>query len=81
MFMPQTVVTLVSANASWWKSRKYRKETAKRLRGLKRDGWRLAAFERLTARGIDTRQFTAYHLTRRDPANGLILTLESSGVR
>ncbi len=69
--MPQTVVTLVSANASWWKSRKYRKETAKRLRELKHDGWRLAAFERLAVRGIDTRQLTAYHLTRRDPTGSI----------
>lgn len=65
--MHETVVTLVSANASWWKSRKYRKESAKRLRDLKRAGWRLAGFERLAGRGVDTRRYTTYRLIRRDP--------------
>ncbi len=62
--MQQVVLTLVSGNASWWKSRKYRKETARRLRMLKRAGWKLASFERLASRGVDTRRRTAYHFTR-----------------
>ena len=62
--MQQRVITLVSGNASWWKSRKYRKETAKRLRHLKREGWALTAVERLPITGVDTCRRSAYHLLR-----------------
>lgn len=66
--MQQCILTLVSGNASWWKSRKYRKESAKRLRTLKREGWRLTALERLPVVGVDTRRRTAYHLHREPDA-------------
>lgn len=64
--MAEIVVTLVSGNASWWKQRKYRRETAQRLRQLQGDGWTLVGFERVPASGVDTRRHTAYHLRRRD---------------
>ncbi len=64
MAMTEIVVTLVSGNASWWKQRKYRRETAHRLRRLRAEGWRLAGFERLPQAGVDTRSRTAYRLVR-----------------
>lgn len=63
--MAEIVVTLVSGNASWWKQRKYRRETAHRLRRLRAEGWRLAGLERLPSAGVDTRSRTAYRLVRR----------------
>jgi len=57
-------LTLVTGNASWWKARKYRREAAETLRGLRADGWRLAGFTRLPPRPYETRRFTAYTLER-----------------
>ena len=65
--MAEIVVTLVSGNASWWKQRKYRRETARRLRRLRGDGWRLVGFARMEPSGVDTRRHTAYHLQRHEP--------------
>lgn len=65
--MVRIVVTLVTGNTSWWKQRKYRRETAHRLRRLRADGWRLAGLERLLPAGVDTRRRTAYHLVRSGP--------------
>jgi hypothetical protein len=61
------VVTLITGNASWWKQRKYRRETAHRLRRLRAEGWSLAGLERLCSAAVDTRRRTAYHLVRHDP--------------
>ncbi|MGZ9033869.1 MAG: hypothetical protein ACXW25_05595 [Rhodospirillales bacterium] len=68
--MVRIVVTLVTGNTSWWKQRKYRRETARRLRRLRGDGWRLVGFERMPASGVDTRRHTAYHLQRHEPPAG-----------
>jgi hypothetical protein len=65
--MAEIVLTLVTGNASWWKQRKYRRETAHRLRRLRAKGWSLAGFRRLASAGVDTRRWTAYDLRRRDP--------------
>jgi hypothetical protein len=64
--MTRIIVTLVNGNSSWWKRRKYRRETAHRLRRLRDDGWRLVGLTRLEASGVDTRRRTAYHLERAD---------------
>jgi hypothetical protein len=66
------VVTLVTGNASWWKQRKYRRETAHRLRRLRAEGWSLRGLERLAAAGVDTRRRTAYHLGRHDLAGDAV---------
>lgn len=68
--MTQITVILVNGNSSWWKQRKYRRETAHRLRRFRNDGWRLVGLERLTPSGVDTRRRTAYHLERRNPGRG-----------
>ncbi len=57
-------ITLVTENRNWWKQRKYRRETARTLRALRRQGWRLDALERLERTGVDTRKFTLYRLRR-----------------
>jgi hypothetical protein len=72
------VVTLVTGNASWWKQRKYRRETAHRLRRLRAEGWSLAGLQRLRSAGVDTRRRTAYHLVRRDPGGAAAATAGGS---
>lgn len=57
-------LTLPTGNSSWWKARKYRRETAAELRGLRRDGWRLAGIDRQPPRPYETRRFTVYTLVR-----------------
>ena len=59
------VLTLVTGNSSWWKARKYRRETAARLWALRAEGWRLCRIERMARRGVDTRLFTRYTLWRK----------------
>lgn len=68
--MTRITVTLVNGNSSWWKQRKYRRETAHRLRRLRDDGWRLVGLTRLEASGVDTRRRTAYHLERAEAGRG-----------
>lgn len=62
--MQEKVISLVTGNSSWWKQRKYRRETASALKHLRQQGWRWVSMERLPAGGVDTRRFTVYRLQR-----------------
>lgn len=64
MKFEQKHVSLVTERRNWWKRRKHRRESARRLRDLRRDGWRLEGLERQERTGIDTRIFTVYRLRR-----------------
>ena len=58
-------IRLVTGNSSWWKARKYRRETAATLLDWRARGWRLTAIRRLPRVGVDTRVFSEYRLMRR----------------
>jgi hypothetical protein len=57
-------VDLVTGNSSWWKARKFRRETAATLQRYRSEGWRLVRIERLAANSVDTRRLTRYTLRR-----------------
>ena len=60
----RTYLRRVTGNSSWWKARKYRRETAEALFQYRAQGWRLVAIRRLGAAGVDTRIFSEYTLER-----------------
>ena len=57
-------LTLATGNSSWWKARKYRRESAAELRAWRGQGWRLARIDRQPPRAYETRRFTVYTLVR-----------------
>jgi hypothetical protein len=59
-----TCLRHVTGNSSWWKAKKYRRETAEALLACRARGWRLIAIRRLTQSGVDTRIFSEYTLLR-----------------
>jgi hypothetical protein len=61
----RTYLRRVTGNSSWWKARKYRRETAEALFEYRAQGWRLVAIRRLGAAGVDTRIFSEYTLERK----------------
>ncbi len=54
----------VTGNSSWWKAKKYRRETAEALFAYRAQGWRLITIRRLATAGVDTRMFSEYTLVR-----------------
>lgn len=79
--MERKIATLVTGNSSWWKQRKYRRETASALKRLRSQGWQYCGMRRLPQQGADTRRFTEYAFAlandalpsageRRSPATG-----------
>ncbi|MEM6411032.1 MAG: hypothetical protein AAF683_05815 [Pseudomonadota bacterium] len=58
-------IRLVTGNSSWWKARKYRRETARKLLSLRAAGWRISSKRVHRSEGPDTRRFTVYTLHRR----------------
>lgn len=65
-------IRLVTGNSSWWKARKYRRETAATLRAYRAEGWRMVGVERLARSGIDTRRMTRYTLQKRCHASNCV---------
>lgn len=59
-----TCLRHVTGNSSWWKAKKYRRETAEALSEYRARGWRLVAIRRLATAGVDTRIFSEYTLER-----------------
>ena len=59
-----TNLRCVTGNTSWWKAKKYRRETAMSLFEYRARGWRLVAIRRLPITGTDTRIFSEYTLVR-----------------
>ena len=59
-----TYLRCVTGNSSWWKAKKYRRETAEALFACRAQGWRLVAIRRLASSGVDTRIFSEYTLLR-----------------
>ena len=58
-------IELVTKNSSWWKQKKYRKESALILNKYRKHGWRLTKkIELKNKPNVDTRSFTLYSLKK-----------------
>ena len=58
-------IELVTKNSSWWKQKKYRKESAFILNKYRKLGWRLTKkIELKNKPNVDTRSFTLYLLKK-----------------
>lgn len=58
-------IELVTKNSSWWKQKKYRKESAFILNKYRKLGWRLTKKTELKNKpNVDTRSFTLYSLKK-----------------
>jgi len=58
-------IELVTKNSSWWKQKKYRKESAFILNNYRKLGWRLTKkIELKNKPNVDTRSFTLYSLKK-----------------
>ena len=58
-------IELVTKNSSWWKQKKYRKESAFVLNYYRKLGWRLTKkIELQNKPNVDTRSFTLYSLKK-----------------
>ena len=59
-------IELVTKNSSWWKQKKYRKESAFILNNYRKLGWRLTKKIELNNKpnNVDTRSFTLYSLRK-----------------
>ena len=58
-------IELVTKNSSWWKQKKYRKESASTLKKYRKLGWRLTKkIELKNKPNVDTRSFTLYLLKK-----------------
>ena len=58
-------IELVTKNTSWWKQKKYRKESAFILNKYRKLGWRLTKkIELKNKPNVDTRSFTLYSLKK-----------------
>ena len=63
--MKKTIV-LITGSSSWWKSKKYRKESFLTLRRLKKQNWRLCKIEEIkpNPNSVDTKLYKKYHLVK-----------------
>ena len=63
--MKKTIV-LITGSSSWWKSKKYRRETFLTLMRLKKQNWRLYKIEEIRPNlySIDTKLYKKYHLVK-----------------
>ena len=58
-------IELLTKNSSWWKQKKYRKESAFILNKYRKLGWRLTKkIELKNKPNVDTRSFTLYSLKK-----------------
>ena len=59
-------VVLITGSSSWWKSKKYRKESYFTLMRLKKQKWRLFKIEEIDQQpySIDTKLYRKYHLIK-----------------
>ena len=60
-------ISLVIDHTSWWKRKKYRKESCQILKDYKLKGWKLKKITKIkgTLETIDTRTFRAYFLQKK----------------
>ena len=59
-------IVLITGSSSWWKSKKYRKESFLTLMRLKKQKWRLYKIEEIKSNSysIDTKLYKKYHLIK-----------------
>ena len=59
-------IVLITGSSSWWKSKKYRKESFLTLMRLKKQNWRLYKIEEISPNpySIDTKLYKKYHLVK-----------------
>ncbi len=65
--MKTRILRLVTDHSSWWKKKKYRKESFKELNGLRKLGWRLKKKKKVYPKldDIETRRFHKYYLFKK----------------
>ena len=65
--MKTRILRLVTDHSSWWKKKKYRKESFKELNGLRKLGWRLKKKKKVFLKpdDIETRGFHKYYLFKK----------------
>ena len=65
--MKTRILRLVTGHSSWWKKKKYRKESFKELNGLRKLGWRLKKKKKVFLKldDIETRRFHKYYLFKK----------------
>ena len=58
------ILRLVTNHSSWWKKKKYRKESSQELRYLRNLGWKLRKKQKIFCKNdlIETRSFHKYYL-------------------
>ena len=59
-------IVLITGSSSWWKSKKYRKESFLTLMRLKKQNWRLHKIEEIKPNPYsnDTKLYKKYHLVK-----------------
>ena len=59
-------VTLIVGSSSWWKSRKFRKETCAKLKILRNQKWKVSKICKVFNKSysIDTKVYRKYYLYR-----------------
>ncbi len=62
--MKKKILRLVTDHSSWWKKKKYRRESCQELMYLKRLGWKLKKKQKIVLKSdvIETRSFHKYYL-------------------
>ena len=60
-------ITLLNKNSSWWKEKKYRKESAVSLANYRKEGWRFIKKEiiKKEPNNKETRSFCNYYLKKK----------------
>ena len=58
------ILRLITDHSSWWKKKKYRRESSKELNFFRKQGWKLKKKEKVfyTTDVIETRRFHEYYL-------------------
>ena len=62
--MKTKILKLVTDHSSWWKKKKYRKESSEKLDACRKLGWKLKKKQKVFPKydDIETRSFCKYYL-------------------
>ena len=62
--MKTKVLRLVTDHSSWWKKKKYRRESSEKLDAFRKLGWKLKKKQKVFPKSddIETRSFCKYYL-------------------
>ena len=65
--MKTKILKLVTDHSSWWKKKKYRKESSEKLDACRKLGWKLKKKQKVFSKydDIETRSFCEYYLFKK----------------